>query len=67
MENLEYRMLLERFGKELSRPSSIKAEYDLLNRVVQYDEKAYKFWSTLLPKDFYQIEISMKYGDDDYE
>lgn len=66
-ENLEYRMLLERFGKELSRPSSIKAEYNLNRPVGTFDEEAYRYWGTLLPKDFYQIEISMKYGDNDYK
>ena len=51
--NLEYRMLLERFSRELSRPSVIKNEFESVreergNDFEKADLEAYKHWDELL-------------------
>ena len=46
--NLKYRMLLERFDRELSRPSVMKNEYDMISKMCKVDQEANKYWDELI-------------------
>ena len=53
-DNLKYRMLLERFNRELSRPSVIKNEYDMISKMCKADQEANKYWDKLIMNEFYR-------------
>ena len=51
--NLKYRMLIERFDRELSRPSVMKNEYDMISKICKVDQEAKKYWDELIIHDLY--------------
>ncbi len=70
-DNPSYRMLVERFGRELSRTSSIKMEYESVrkertNDIRVSDIEAYEYWKRLLRDEFIQAENSTKHQNREF-
>ena len=64
-------MLVERFGRELSRTSSIKMEYESvrkerINDIRVSDIEAYEYWERLLRDEFIQAENSTKHQNREF-